>query len=141
MSFFSANDIIMSNLLHESSDKSDVENSNDEKEDIEDDVIEFDFDENVNDFIAPHLTLSSLVPSLDTHIENYSNFSFTQAFLNVSSLPFESPFIEGPQDFEVYTQNIMNSAISNRVNFIANNWTRSETFELLNVTQNDAFKN
>ena len=144
-SLFSASDILRANLLHESGEESNVDDSNDESEDYEDDEIEY--EEKNDETIHSNITLTSLVPSLDAHIENFNEISFNPTFLNEPHI--DSTFNEGIQDFEEYSKSL-NVQVANKVQNLTNNilrsnyeseMVRSDTFEIqawdTNMLQSD----
>ena len=79
--------------------------TDDEEEDHEEDEIEYVFEKN-NEKNLSDTTLTSFVPSIDVHIENFNETLFTPTFLNGTN-QIDSSFIEGVQDFEEYAQSLV----------------------------------
>ena len=127
MSFLlTATDILKANLLNDSGEESDFDGAEDELEDHEEDEIEYEYDNN-NEKNYSDITLTSFVPSIDIHIENYNEILFTPTFLTDINHPINSHFIEGVQDFEEYAQTINSSVVQSN---LINNFIRYDNFEL-----------
>ena len=127
MSFLlTATDILKANLLNDSGEESDFVGAEDELEDHEEDEIEYEYDNN-NEKNYSDITLTSFVPSIDIHIENYNEILFTPTFLTDINHPIDSHFIEGVQDFEEYAQTINSSVVQSN---LINNFIRYDNFEL-----------
>ena len=110
-SLFSASDILRANLLHESGEESDVDD-------------EIEYEEKNDETIHSNTTLTSLVLSLDVHIENFNKISFNPTFLN-NEPHIDSTFIEGIQDFDEYSKSL-NVQVANKVQNLTNNILRSK---------------
>ena len=98
----------------------------DELEDHEEDEREYEY-ENNNEKNYSDITLTSFVPSIDIHIENYNEILFTPTFLTEINHPIDSNFIGGVQDFKEYAQTINSGVVQSN---LINNFIRYDNFEL-----------